>query len=62
MRCQAEETATKLQHPVNAAQSCSLIEYVLESADANHQIDRLVRDSVQLLGIVHLKRAIGSPR
>jgi hypothetical protein len=35
---------------------------VLESADANRQIDRLVRDSFQLLGIIYLKRKVGSPR
>jgi hypothetical protein len=44
-RRQAEKTATQLQHPVDAGQHCSLIEHVLESADANRQIDRLVRDS-----------------
>jgi len=35
---------------------------VLESADANRQIDRLIRDSLELLGIIHLKRKIGCPR
>ena len=62
MRRQAEKTATKLKHPVNAGQHCSLIEHVLESADANRQIDRLVRDSFQLLGVIHLKRKLGSAR
>ena len=62
MRCQAEKTATKFQHPMDAVQHCSLIEHVLEGADANRQIDRLVRDTFQLLGIIHLKRKIGSTR
>src|SRR5262249_25461260 len=62
IRRQAEKTATKLQHPVDAGQRGSFIEHVLESADANRQIDRLVRDSVQLLGIIHLKRKVGFPR
>jgi hypothetical protein len=62
IRRQAKETAAKLQHPIGAGQHCSLIEHVLESADANRQIDRLVRDSIQLRGITHLKRKIGSTR
>jgi hypothetical protein len=35
---------------------------VLERADANGQIDRLVRNSFQLLGIIHLERKVGSAR
>jgi hypothetical protein len=34
---------------------------MLESADANRQIDRLVCDFFQLLGIIHRKRNPGSP-
>jgi hypothetical protein len=62
IRCQAEKTAAKLQHPIGAGQHCSLVEHVLESTDANRQIDRLVRDSFQLRGIIHLERKIGSTR
>ena len=35
---------------------------MLESADANRQVDRLIRDSSELLGIVHRKRKIGARR
>ena len=46
---------------MDAGQHRSLIEHVLEGADANRQIDRLVRDSFQLLGIVHVKRKVVAP-
>ena len=61
MRRQAEKTAARLQHPVDAGQHCLLVEHMLESADADRQVDRLVGDSLQLLGVIHLERKIGSP-
>src|SRR5262245_48568810 len=62
IRREAEKTAAKLQHPVDAVQHCTLIEHVLESADADGQVDRLVGYSLELLGIIHLKGEIGFPR
>ena len=56
---EAEEAATRFQYPVDAGQHCLLIEHVLESADADRQIDRLVCDTGELLGITHLKGKIG---
>lgn len=47
---------------MDAGQDRPLIEHVLKGADANGQIDRLIRDSSQLLGIIHLERKIGSAR
>ena len=61
VRCQAEKTATNLQHPVDAGQHRSLVEHMLEGTDTNRQIHRLIRDSVQLLGVAHFKRNIGFP-
>ena len=55
MRCQTEKTATPLEHSVNAGQHAALIEHVLESTDANRQIDRLIRNSSELLGIVAVR-------
>jgi hypothetical protein len=34
------------------------MEHMLESADANRQIDRLIRNSIQLLGIIDFERQI----
>ena len=59
IRCKAEKAATNLQHPIDAGQNRSLVEHMLEGTDTNRQIDRLVRDFVQLLGVSHLKRKIG---
>jgi hypothetical protein len=44
MQGEAEESATELEHPTDAGQHRSLIEHVLEGADANDEIYGLVRD------------------
>ena len=59
IRRQAEEATAGLQHPVDAGQHCPLVEHVFKGADADRQIDRLIRNSSQRLGITHLERKPG---
>jgi hypothetical protein len=62
VRTKATEATTTLENPVDAGQHGLLVKHMLESADADCQIDRLGSDSSQFLGVVNLEREARFPR